>query len=369
MKFILSIIALFIAATTCSQDLLVNGGFEDINICTEYQVECAPEAWISSTNGLANYYKEARRAHSGNNCMAIEAGNFKTPYRRTFIRSRLVCGLRKGSRYLLQFYIKSWHEVLDSVGVKFSGKDPLFERVSLQKQVPSFYLHEAVAPLHINDSSWHKISVTYTATGEEIFIALGYYGRDDYIGELAHPLENRYYVYFDDISLVPLEPNEKLCAGWEQVRQEIYDENERHSLLEKKIKYYSLNPPPVMTIVKTTVQVIDTLVIPDILFASGNAVLQPQSFLVLDSFCRKMKSVFVDSVVIEGHTDSVGDYQYNQQLSVDRATTVKNYLQSKTGYPSIMARGWAFLKPVADNRTPIGRQKNRRVEVFLYIRD
>jgi outer membrane protein OmpA-like peptidoglycan-associated protein len=239
----------------------------------------------------------------------------------------------------------------------------------LYKQQPSIFLHETVAPLKISDSAWHKITITYTASGEESYIALGYYARNDYVGELVHPLENRYFVYVDDISLVPLEVNEKLCAGWEQVRQEIYDENERHSLLEKKIKYYTLNPPPVVAIVKTSVSIIDTLVMPDILFASGNAILQSQSFPILDSFCRKMMLVSVDSIVIEGHTDSVGEFEFNRQLSLDRATIVKNYLQSKTGFTAITARGWAFLKPVADNKTPMGRQRNRRVEVFLYIRD
>ncbi len=359
---------LFISSSPAAQDLVANGSFEDINICTEYRVECAPEAWISSSNGFANYFKDARRAHSGVNCMAIEAGHFIKPFQRTFLRSRLVCGLRKDSRYRIEFFIRSPHDMLDSTGILFTAVDPLFGKTALNKLTPSLYLHETVAPMKIYDSAWHKVEVLYTATGEERFILFGFFGRNDEVGERAHPLENRYFVFFDDIKMTPVDPNEKLCEGWQQVKEEIYAEDERHSLLEKKISYYKKNPPPPPTVVKTTYTFIDTLVLPDILFATAKADLQPSSFSLLDSFCRKITNKLVDSIIVEGHTDSTGTYQLNEKLSLDRAVAVKNYIFQKTNSPGIIARGWAFLKPATDNKTTEGRRRNRRVEVFLYIR-
>ena len=66
---------------------------------------------------------------------------------------------------------------------------------------------------------------------------------------------------------------------------------------------------------------------------------------------------------VEGHTDSVGGDEYNQQLSERRADAVRAYLVQQ-GIPdsSIVARGLGKTSPVATNDTPEGRQKNRRVQ-------
>ncbi len=68
-------------------------------------------------------------------------------------------------------------------------------------------------------------------------------------------------------------------------------------------------------------------------------------------------------VAIHGHTDNVGGAKYNMKLSLGRAAAVKAYLVSK-GIPAarITTKGFGFTKPVADNSTPEGRAKNRRIE-------
>jgi len=59
----------------------------------------------------------------------------------------------------------------------------------------------------------------------------------------------------------------------------------------------------------------------------------------------------------------------NNRLSTARVQTVLNYFASRTFVrPNrIFARAWGESKPVADNHTPGGRQRNRRVVVFVYI--
>jgi outer membrane protein OmpA-like peptidoglycan-associated protein len=68
----------------------------------------------------------------------------------------------------------------------------------------------------------------------------------------------------------------------------------------------------------------------------------------------------------EGHTDNVGSEDYNQKLSEQRASAVRDYLVSQ-GIPasSITAVGKGFSMPVASNDTPQGRQQNRRVELIV----
>jgi outer membrane protein OmpA-like peptidoglycan-associated protein len=112
---------------------------------------------------------------------------------------------------------------------------------------------------------------------------------------------------------------------------------------------------------------IDTLVIPDLLFATGKADLQNTG--LLDTLYQQTVGNFIDSIVVEGHTDNTGTVQMNQKLANDRAYTVVEYLKRKLPDVFYITRGWGDLKPVADNRNTEGRRKNRRVEVYLYVRD
>ena len=70
-------------------------------------------------------------------------------------------------------------------------------------------------------------------------------------------------------------------------------------------------------------------------------------------------------VYIDGHTDSDGSAAYNQKLSEQRATAVKNRLISNFDIPAekVTARGFGEEQPVADNNTAEGRALNRRVDV------
>ena len=69
---------------------------------------------------------------------------------------------------------------------------------------------------------------------------------------------------------------------------------------------------------------------------------------------------------VEGHTDSVGGDDYNQRLSEQRATAVRDYL-TQAGIPvqSVTAKGFGKTQPVASNETNTGRQQNRRVELVV----
>ncbi len=72
------------------------------------------------------------------------------------------------------------------------------------------------------------------------------------------------------------------------------------------------------------------------------------------------------SLQIEGHTDSVGGDDFNQQLSERRADSVRDFLAEQgVSASSITARGFGKTQPVASNDTPEGRQRNRRVELVV----
>ena len=98
-------------------------------------------------------------------------------------------------------------------------------------------------------------------------------------------------------------------------------------------------------------------------FESGSAVLAPSGIQILNEMAVALNKVGGKKVKIIGHTDSSGDGAKNLALSQERAAAVKNYLVSKSiTADSMSAEGLGSNRPVADNATPDGRKKNRRIE-------
>ena len=80
-----------------------------------------------------------------------------------------------------------------------------------------------------------------------------------------------------------------------------------------------------------------------------------------------MKKYPTTTAIIEGHTDNVGSAEYNLELSKRRAESVVKYLEENFGIdPSrLAAKGYGLSRPVADNSTDEGKQKNRRIEAII----
>lgn len=100
----------------------------------------------------------------------------------------------------------------------------------------------------------------------------------------------------------------------------------------------------------------------DIMFATASSEINPRYFRRLNALAQ----YFVENKragEISGYTDNVGDAAANQQLSEQRAKSVRDYL-IKQGVPaeSLTAVGYGQDNPVADNNTEEGRKKNRRIE-------
>jgi outer membrane protein OmpA-like peptidoglycan-associated protein len=69
-------------------------------------------------------------------------------------------------------------------------------------------------------------------------------------------------------------------------------------------------------------------------------------------------------IEVAGHTDNVGNENWNIGLSLRRAYTVRDFLIAQGVAPErISARGYGSSQPIADNATPEGQAQNRRVEL------
>lgn len=100
----------------------------------------------------------------------------------------------------------------------------------------------------------------------------------------------------------------------------------------------------------------------DIQYRTDKADILPKYHEEIAKVARFMKDYPQTKGVIEGHTDSRGGAAYNLKLSQRRAESVKAYLVKHFGIDAsrLDAKGYGLTKPIADNKTEAGRQKNRR---------
>lgn len=97
-------------------------------------------------------------------------------------------------------------------------------------------------------------------------------------------------------------------------------------------------------------------------FESGKDIIKKVSYPILDNVASVLKGNPTWDTGIEGHTDNVGDAAQNKELSNKRAIAVMNYLKAKGVTNKMTPEGFGVERPIADNKTPAGRAKNRRVE-------
>lgn len=106
----------------------------------------------------------------------------------------------------------------------------------------------------------------------------------------------------------------------------------------------------------------------DILFDTGKANLKTTAKSNLKQMAEIMKKYPENILTIKGYTDSTGSMSVNKSLSKNRADSVKSQL-IEAGMPSevISTVGEGPDQPVGDNKTVVGRQQNRRVEVEVTV--
>ena len=120
-----------------------------------------------------------------------------------------------------------------------------------------------------------------------------------------------------------------------------------------------------------------------VLFDFGSSAIKPAARPTLDRLVEVFRSFlsddenarYVDSIIISGHTDSIGTDAENRVLSTARANAVLNYLLgAQKGELNDYARyfcaaGYGATRPVASNDTDEGRAQNRRIEISITLRD
>ena len=125
----------------------------------------------------------------------------------------------------------------------------------------------------------------------------------------------------------------------------------------------------VEVIVIDEVRGLDAMRFPSVaMFPRRSAELTDQGQQLLEKHRADAREQLESAAYVEiiGHTDDVGDDDYNQELSEQRAATVRNYLVlNGADVSKIVALGAGEKMPIASNNTPEGRAENRRVEILI----
>ena len=108
-----------------------------------------------------------------------------------------------------------------------------------------------------------------------------------------------------------------------------------------------------------------------VLFDFGKYDLRPEAKATLTKLATVLNQAKVPAAQINGHTDSIGDDAFNQDLSEKRASAVATQLKADGVSANLQTHGYGKTQPVADNTNadgsdnPAGRQANRRVEIYI----
>ena len=120
-------------------------------------------------------------------------------------------------------------------------------------------------------------------------------------------------------------------------------------------------PPPVLKP--------DTLKLGDVFFDFNKANLKPSALDMLAKyFINNNSNNSIDSIYIEGHTDSIGSDKRNLELSQHRCESVKDWLvlNSIITPNTLYLHPFGKTRPIASNKTTAGRALNRRVEIIIF---
>ncbi len=360
-------------------NLLLNGNFEEMNTCAEFNAECGVEAWFYLKDiKMQMVPNESNGGPESNNTFAIFYNWTGYTGFTPIIGTILPCTLQKGKQYVFKGWIiaKLNSKLLFKPGICTGEKFYVPKRPFALEMKPDSILRIKRIP----EKAFYEFEYQFTANGNERYLTFGSFVKEDSIGPkkisfAAQPVS----IVLDNFSLTPLDSAETFCPAFKQNKFRIYGYNFRHKDMDYTLygkgrlpinldesdsanltQIETAFPPPVVS---------DTLKLGDVLFDFNKAELQPTANQLLNAYFKNDKdSRKIDSVYIEGHTDSIGTDARNMQLSQQRCEAVQQWMITNNivAVGSIQINPFGRTRPITTNKTPQGRALNRRVEVVVF---
>jgi hypothetical protein len=273
MRFHLFIIgSIFSFQNLFSQNIIPNPSFEDVNICIEHNVPCAPAGWITTSSFLPKY-----SGQSGDKYVSITGFNSSKRKVRQYIQTQLLCQLEKGKKYKFSIQIKQDECLIQSVGILFSDSLIYTNSDKLIELTPTIDLSNNISSQSKRiQKKWLTIELDYIANGNEKFILIGNFQSDD--GQKREFINEQkeftsYYFSIDNISLIDPEID-SLCQNSLEIKNHWYSYRVRHSPIRindylTKVEKDTINP---VDLLKSN-QKVDTITLTYEIFEFNSSVL------------------------------------------------------------------------------------------------
>ena len=365
MRLVVFLICCLAAYSSISQNLVKNGGFEEKErkyeeigngmgyydhvvgwkkICSFLCDSILSDLKVRN-NGITYSNRNPR---TGSHFTGFYGYIVKQAHHANYIAQKLPEPLQRGHRYEIRFYVRLGlrsEYYIQEIGAHFS-KDPVLPSFSKGKDHRIY----GVRPQVVSDTflrewyEWMEISGEFIAKGGERYVTIGSFCPYDnmhlrnipeYIveeelrklGQNGGHLNNTYEYLIDDISLSFIEETDAM----------------------DKLKNLKSG---------------ESIIFENIYFDTGSARLLQDSKEGLESLLTIMNENPKIVIEIAGHTDNQGQADFNQQLSTKRAQAVGSYLLANgIDKNRLKPKGYGATQPIADNKTMLGRQRNRRVEL------
>lgn len=358
--------------------MLLNGNFEDINTCSEYKAECGVEAWF--------YLKDVKVQMLSNEPNTAGANSFAIFYNwagytrfTPVIGTILPCKLQAGKQYTFKGWMTArLHSQLTLLPGVALGQNFYVPRRPFSKDMkPDSIMRMKAVP----ETPFYEFEYSFVATGEERYLTFG-----TFVAEDVTVANKRLFgaqtvsLILDNFSLTAADPLETSCAAYTQNRQNIYEYDYRHKDMDYTLYGKGQLPVPLSHDPKDNLTRLqapppplkpDTLKLGDVLFDFNKAELNPGATTMLGAFFQnKEDNSTIDSIYIEGHTDSLGSDERNTLLSRQRSDAVMQWLEANNivSPEKVTIHPFGRTRPVATNKTAAGRALNRRVEVVVFWR-
>ncbi len=375
-------IFLLLAGTTASPQthMLLNGDFEEVNTCTEHSAECGVEGWFYLKEVKAQMLtNETKLKLLGLNSFGIYYvwGGYTafTPV----IGTILPCGLQKDKAYTFKGIISATLNAKLNLkpGICLGEKFYVPNRPFAKNLQPD----SIVTLVAIPNSNFFSFEYNFVTDGKARYLTFGTFIEEDTVaGRKKLVGTQTVSLVLDNFQLVPADPNETTCADFTVNKDKIYAYNFRHKEMDYSLYgkgelaiVFNNRDSGYITQIKEPVPEIkpDTLKLGDVFFDFNKAILKPAASKMLESFfINSNSSLTIDSIIVEGHTDSVGSDSRNLTLSLQRCESIQQWLvlNNIADKASIEIRPFGRSKPIATNKTPGGRALNRRVEMIVFRR-
>ncbi|MEI9810963.1 MAG: OmpA family protein [Bacteroidota bacterium] len=359
-------------------NFLLNSDFEDINTCTEYNSECGVEAWFYLKDVKAQMLPAYDSVSlTGNNSFGLFFNWIGYKGFSPVIGTLLPCRLQKDKRYTFKGMLKA---TLNG-RLAFKPGVAIGEKFYVPNRPFAAGMHpDSIVQINrITHSGFYGFEYSFTANGKEKYLTFGTYIEEDTTaGKRAFIGTQSISLILDNFQLLPDDVNETVCPAFMKNSQRIYRYDFRHKEMDYSLygkgelaipfddpdsNYITRTEIPEKKTVKT-----DTLKLGDVLFDFNKATLKKEALKMLTTYFKQGSNDSIDSIYVEGHTDSIGTDTRNMQLSLERCKSAEDWLLQNNilNEDRLQIHPFGEIRPVAPNSTPRGRALNRRVEMIIF---